>query len=182
MSKWQFIESELIADSIHAAFQRGNIYKASVNDSERAKLRDRLGELLSGFREEYKEGVVAEDHIGNIAKISRALTHEFRPILCNDKFRVGTSQKALNLYLKYMWCLDKVTIPPHCPFDGIIIKMLDLLPEYKAIQWTKMDSLDEYRALVAAAESRMREKSHPTLAEWELAVYERKSAGRARSE
>ncbi len=62
------------------------------------------------------------------------MTTEFKDILFGNGFRVGIAQKALNLYLKYLWCLGKITEPPHCPFDSIIIS------EIKCnIKWTEMD-------------------------------------------
>ena len=37
-------------------------------------------------------------------------------------FKIGHSQKLLNLMLKYYWCLEwlKYT-PPHCPIDRMIL-------------------------------------------------------------
>jgi len=44
MTKWEFIESELITASINAAFQRADVYADSeaYTDSRRQQLRDQL--------------------------------------------------------------------------------------------------------------------------------------------
>ena len=170
----QFIDSELIADSIHAAFQRGNIYHTTAKDSDRQKLRTCLANLLCDYRQQYAQTVLPETHKENIQHICDELTTKFGSFLCDKRFRIGTAQKALNLYLKYMWCLDRVSIPPHCPFDGIIINMLSLPAKYAHIQWTKLKTLGEYQALVDAAEIKMRAENYSSLAEWELEVYERR--------
>ena len=76
------------------------------------------------------------------------------------RIRIGTTQKVLNLYLKYLWVLNKIPEPPHCPFDGIIIDMMEL---NEPIRWTKFDDIDVYNKLINKVKD---EKM--TVAEWEL--------------
>ena len=42
----------------------------------------------------------------NIVALSEGLSEDHADILAGKRFRVGTAQKALNLYLKYLWCLQ----------------------------------------------------------------------------
>jgi hypothetical protein len=86
-------------------------------------------------------------------------------LLAGGKFRIGTAQKALNLYLKYLWCLGKIRMPPHCPFDAQIIKKI---PKSPCQSWTKLKDEEEYLKLVAAAN----DTANPlSLAVWELREY-----------
>jgi hypothetical protein len=87
-TRLEFLEGQLIASSIHAAFQRGNIY-SSAKDSQRLDLRERLGTLLRGYKDQYKKPVSDESHVKNIQTIANALTTEFGTFLCNGKFRIG---------------------------------------------------------------------------------------------
>jgi hypothetical protein len=65
-------------------------------------------------------------------------------------------------------------MPPHCPFDAVII---GVLPYKERISWTKLDSLDGYRTLVKAA----RLVAGPVpLAEWELRTYQENSSAAQR--
>lgn len=50
---------------------------------------------------------------------------------CSNVFRIGSAQKALNLYRKYLWCLGYIPFPPHCPFDATIIDQLPVCQKIK---------------------------------------------------
>jgi hypothetical protein len=91
------------------------------------------------------------------------------PFLNGGTLFFGVAQKALNLYLKYLWCWDPNFIPPHCPFDDKIIKALGALPVGVDTKWTTSNSVPSYRAWVAAA--RTIAGTNQSLAEWELEVW-----------
>jgi hypothetical protein len=46
--------------------------------------------------------VTKEDHIKNICMLANILTEKHYNILLNRRFRIGSAQKGLNLYLKYL--------------------------------------------------------------------------------
>jgi hypothetical protein len=113
--------------------------------------------------------VSGERHKENINQLANDLTAEFGNILCKGKFRIGIAQKALNLYLKYLWCMDQAALPPNCPFDSGIIGKLPLTPQQKReLEWTRLDRMDGYQALVEAGEKKIKETGDPSMAEWEL--------------
>jgi hypothetical protein len=177
--KWEFIEDELIANAIHAAFQRGGVYGDSKDNENqrRIQLRDCLANLLQDLRVQYEVSVSSTQHEKNIMLIASNISQDFGDILRNGKMRIGTAQKALNLYLKYMWCLGKIATPPHCPFDGIVIDLLTLEKDDRNIRWTTMDTMDQYRVLVDAAEKEMTKARCASLAEWELRSYSGRADG-----
>ena len=72
------------------------------------------------------------------------------PPCTEGRFRIGRAQKALNLYLKYLWAFGWIPPPPHCPFDSVVLRELSL-PKKHDIPWTKMDDVDVYRAWIEAA-------------------------------
>ena len=110
----QFIETGLLSDTISGAFQHATVY----NDQANVDARQRLGVAL---RKKLKELSVLYFH-GAVG----------------GRFRIGVAQKALNLYLKHLWCLDWIYEPPHCPFDNGIIRLLRPTP--RETLWTQMDS------------------------------------------
>jgi hypothetical protein len=173
MTKWEFIESELVTASINAAFQRGNVYSDSkaYSDPRREILRKRLSSLLRDLGTQYSETVSSVRHKQNIAKIADDLTTAFKDggLLRGNRFRVGIAQKALNLYLKYLWCLGKIATPPHCPFDDRIIGKLPLSEKQKRdLAWTALDSLDGYQVLIDAGLKKIKTTGHASLSDWEL--------------
>ena len=174
--KWEFIESELMTASINAAFQRADVYAdpKATTDPRRQTLRDKLASLLRNLGSQYSSTLSGPQHKINIAKIADDLTEAFKDtdLLRGKRFRIGTAQKALNLYLKYLWCLGKIPTPPHCPFDDRIIRKLPLSDqEKKDLQWTALDSLDGYQKLVDAGLAKIKETSHASLSEWELEAW-----------
>lgn len=72
------------------------------------KLREALRLWLTDIELQYCEAVAEEHHIKNIVSLSEKLSKEHAGALVNGRFRIGVAQKALNLYLKYLWCLGKV--------------------------------------------------------------------------
>jgi hypothetical protein len=85
-----------------------------------------------------------------------------------QRFRIGSAQKALNLYLKYLWCLGLIARPPHCPFD---YRILAKLPTCN-VKWTQLDSIVKYKEIVGEAEQLAKGK-RLSLADWELEEWQR---------
>jgi hypothetical protein len=176
MKKWQFIEDELVASSIRGALQRAKVYAHSTDSPERdrKRLRQSLAILLRDLARRYSTRVTPEAHGRNIQRIADFLTAEFRNknVLRGDKFRIGVAQKALNLYLKYLWCLGKAETPPHCPFDSRIIAKLPLTEQQrKNLRWTELNSTSDYQTLVAAGLQKIGTTGHSSLSEWELEAF-----------
>jgi hypothetical protein len=124
------------------------------------------------YGKKYAEQVENKQHERNVLHLAQRISRRYAAILKGRRFRLGTAQKALNLYLKYLWCLGRIPTPPHCPFDNGIIQKLKLP---KAPKWTALDSVRDYRVLVDAARAKTLEsKKEPFLpiAMWELCEYE----------
>jgi len=173
MTKSEFMKDQIASLSIQASFARGGGIYAQNTDAENKindQIRSTFKELLAQRAATYVDAVDSDTHIRTIEEIADKMTAEFKHCLFRGRFRIGTSQKAFNLYLKYMWCLDRAAQPPHCPFDGIIIQKLSAHLDRK-ILWTRLDSPDDYRALVDAGLKEIRQTGHKSLSEWELEVW-----------
>ncbi len=162
MDKSTFIDEEFRGLSIRAAFQRARIY-ADVTDVEREYVRSCVYNVLEEFAKRYATIQSDDIHEKHIEEFAERLTAECAARLHRNRFRIGVAQKALNLYLKYLWCNEKIPTPPHCPFDAVVIDGLGM-----NVLWTEMDSIDQYRTLVSAAKKKADGMS---LAEWELQAY-----------
>ena len=170
--------------SVLGALGRSNTYSKSPSEQEKSDFGNALREKLREIGDKYISPISEEEHLSNIKKIADDLTSNFSHCLKDGRFRIGISQKALNLYLKYLWCVGLIPMPPHCPFDSIII---GYLPECKALNWTAIDNIDDYKKLVNAARQKTAGKP---IAEWELEIWlksvqanrERKSVKRSGTE
>ncbi len=170
MPNWEFIEETMMLSTMRATLSRNSTYNQEVIPSDESKIamRQLFQDSIRDLLPTYKDPVSDKAHEDNIQRISDSVSKAYCDVLQNGRLRIGTVQKALNLYLKYMWCLEKITTPPHCPFDAVVIGYLKLL---KPIQWTKMDSIGDYQMLVAAARTELATHSLSSLADWELKTY-----------
>lgn len=148
-----------------ATVGRANVYERGLSETLRKPLQYSLRSQLELISKEYECNISEDAHERNIVKLSTYLTSNHFSILRNGQFRIGTAQKALNLYLKYLWCFGKIPEPPHCPFDFQIIKKL---PNYIGPSWTALNSIENYRELVIATKS---VANGVSLANWELQTY-----------
>jgi hypothetical protein len=72
--------------------------------------------------------------------------------------------------LKYLWCADIISTPPHCPVDRIVINKT----KYRGkVNWTQILEEAEYRKVIQAIMelSKAKQMSAP---EWELDFYNRR--------
>lgn len=142
-----------------------------------------LQEELRKLARSYEKPVEGEQHIQTIRGLAERLSKDFAEVLNDDILVFGIAQKALNVYLKYLWCADSSKVnPPHCPFDYDIISTLKLKPRTEH-RWTFCDSEDDYREWVRAAWDTTKKKGYSSLAEWEVvewAAIQAKKAARAR--
>lgn len=166
----KFLLSQFHGMVLQATVQRAAIYRSDASDRERARFHIGLRKKLDRMARHYERSVSERDHYRRIAALSDTLSRDHAVALRGGRFRIGPAQKALNLFLKYLWCSGWIAAPPHCPFDARII---DLLPYGDRVRWTRLDRLESYKQLVASAKLVAGPSS---LAEWELIAYERASA------
>ena len=161
----QFLRDELFSLTLMATVQRAGVYRSNTSEQKRRGFQATLRSTLEQLAEKYEKEVGDEAHIRNLVALSDSLTEEHASVLKGGHFRLGTAQKALNLYLKYLWCLGQIRRPPHCPFDYRIISKLS---SYDGPKWTELEQEIDYRKMVTAA--KLKAQGVP-LAIWELRAY-----------
>ncbi len=171
----RFLQDQFHGLVLAATVQRAHIYRPSASESLRNGFRVGLRRALDEYATEYTGHVDDRAHTRRIGALADRLSRNHASALVAGRFRIGPAQKALNLYLKYRWSAGWMPTPPHCPFDAVIMAAL---PYRARISWTKLDSLDEYRALVTVARTVAGALS---LAEWELLQYEKRSPASQRA-
>jgi hypothetical protein len=160
-----FLSDVIFGITLAGTSQRGNLYRREATTDERNQFRLALRRALENVAEQYRAPVSDDRHVANIDHLAKTLSKQQARALNGSRFRIGSAQKALNLYLKMLWCLDRIPTPPHCPFDRIV---LSHVPGCEDINWTQLDSLHDYKQIVRCARSAANGVS---LAEWELHFY-----------
>lgn len=160
-----FIEDELFGLTLQGTVQRSGVYRAGLTESGRKAFQRGLKSKLTKLLEHYRNSVNEQRHCTNIEELANHLSTEYAQVLADGRMKIGHAQKALNLYLKYMWCAGWIPEPPHCPFDRIV---LQFVPECKNMLWTKLDSMDDYNLIVKCSKIAAGTQS---LSMWELKIY-----------
>jgi hypothetical protein len=154
-------EEAAIRWSINAAVQRNNVY---LSESNRDIFREGRTELRTESQLYRQLDVVSDsEHCKIIRGIADRLSAKFAHLLNAGRLRFGTSQKAFNLYLKYLWHLGELPVPPHCPFDSVVLGTLGIYDS-----WTKSDDEAAYMRWVSAVRRKAGTISIP---EWECVAW-----------
>ncbi len=161
-------ESSAMSGAIQAALQHNKTYRSESDYGMRDTFRSEWATFIREESNNYVQPVSDVQHCEAIQRISDRLQVKFTQLLCDGHLRYGTSQKALNLYLKFLWRLGKVAMPPHCPVDRIVLNAggLDGV-------WTKCDSVNQYMGWINGLRARARPLS---LSEWEHQIWLRNIA------
>ena len=159
--------ADAMRNSLRAALQRNKTYMSGTPQNNREAFRRAWAALVTAATTRYSQPVTDEAHCHTISQIASFLTRTFGSILIGGRLRFGTSQKAFNLYLKFLWRLGVIPPPPHCPVDGVVLRIANL-----AGSWTQSDSETEYLKWIAGLRKLA---AQATLAGWEYAQWNRKS-------
>ena len=178
--KSNFIINELWQLSIAGAFQRAGIYKPDADEALKTTFKKELKEDLESFiAEQYFKPCTEAQHIKNIEKLSEH-TKEYASLLKNGQLNIGVSQKVLNLFIKYVWCLKLIPEPPHFPVDRTIQLILNKeakelnLPTITLKPWTQIATIESYLEVIDLAKRVQAAKSEYqklSLAELELKLH-----------
>lgn len=161
-------------NALLAAVRRNKIYAAGASGTDREEFRRSWGALLIERATTYYTPVTDSDHCRIIGEIADLLSSRFGCILTRGRLHFGTSQKAFNLYLKFLWRLGHLPKPPHCPMDRIVLRTVGL-----SVSWTKSDSEIEYMEWVTACRvTACRELgAGASLADWEYSLWNASAQG-----
>lgn len=168
--KKDFLITIALANTVIAAFSRATVYTKDATEEQRSELREALKTELRALGNRYRTSTPSDDeHMDNLRHLADQISRSFGDVLAGRRLRLGVAQKALNLYLKFLWCMGEITEPPHCPFDRTVLEAAPPLDRARPHQpWTRMDEEDEYRRWLAAARAAAGKEPLP---EWELGVW-----------
>ena len=101
------------------------MYRTEATLGQARALRAWLKAELVDLEPAYRTGSVPDDdHVARIISLAEAASATHSSTLADGELRIGVAQKALNLYLKHLWCLGRISESPLCPFDAVVISRL----------------------------------------------------------
>ena len=178
----RFLDREVLMLTRSGALGRARMYENGASPDEQRKLfRDALDARLQSMEGGYRKGNVSDrQHVANTEELSFEMSEAFHAILRDGRFRIGPTQKALNLFLKYQWARGLISPPPHCPVDSIVLDEIRRSPGCcgcpicRTATWTAMDDVRHYEHIIAVAKRVARRKGW-SLPEWELRIWQERT-------
>ena len=168
MNRKEFLRQTALFNAIGAAFQRALIYADGIENDAKEHLKCDLEEHLRRIESQYHKNVSPEKHLQTIEDVAKVMSRKHANILNDRRFRVGITQKAVNIYLKLLWCYGWISEPPHCPIDSIVLAEVG----DKKTKWTKIDDIKEYRAAIERIQTHIQQTgAMVSLSKWELYVW-----------
>ncbi len=174
----RFLDRETFTLTVNGAIGRNPTYRMDATEEGRRAFREALEAWLGAQIDEYRAGPVDDvRHTDNIEALSSELSARHDEVLLDGRLRIGTAQKALNLYLKYGWARGLIHEPPHCPIDSFVLAEIEKCPKDVGCEicygttWTKIVTRYEYLHFVDKAREAA-EARGLSLSRWELEVWE----------
>jgi len=172
IDKKRFLCYELGLLSLKAALSTRDgdapVYASGIEFHQRTKEKRVLRGVLEKIEPMYINGDVTENqHVEFIQMTADEVSKALGSSLHNRRFRIGVTQKLINLHLKYLWVPGYIEEPPHCPIDGIIRDKAKI-----TYNWTTNDSIEDYRQAVAELKKLANGRS---LSVWELEEFRRRA-------
>lgn len=153
-------------NSLNAALRRNPTYQANASRRERSDFRNAFASQILGHAARYKTEPSEDVQVNGLIEISDTLTRDYGEILRDNCLRLAAVQKATNLYLKFLWCLETdYPAPRHCPIDTIVLRAMNV-----GNDWTKLKSIDVYLWWISDLKKLSAEQGH-SLASWELQLW-----------
>jgi len=169
--KKQFLCYELGLLSLKAALSTRDgeapVYAKGVKIHQRKKEKKVFRSVLEKLEVMYAhDGVKENEHLEFIQITADNVSKELGNKLHNGRFRIGVTQKLINLHLKYLWVTGFIKEPFHCPIDGIIRDRANI-----SYNWTTNDSIEDYKNAIAKLRKVAGDRS---LSVWELEEFRRR--------
>lgn len=144
--KSNFILDIAIKNSIGSAITlRKQFFSKESSAEMREEFRRFLGDETIKIASKYKNQQTEQQCIIDMKKLMDSVNKQFKNKgLFQNKygFTLGQSQKVLTVYLKYLWCLDRIPLPPRAPLDGIMLRISEA--PYNMRTWGDILDINEY--------------------------------------
>jgi hypothetical protein len=145
---YEFLIRTFLSNTQGSSFQHAKVYGNNVSASQKQVFQNDFRRKLRALEIPYRNLVTEENHITTIRDFANQLSQAHPNVLANGRLRIGIAQKAINLYLKFLWSIDLIHEPPHCPVDRIVLTALG-----NNTNWTELDDIQDYLNIINSIRS-----------------------------
>jgi hypothetical protein len=141
-----FIQGIFLRNAFNAAISRGRVYAPRALPVEKKAFRSDCKRRLSTLGNRYFAWELdLDDYCQEIVNFCDAVSRDHTAALANGRLRVGTAQKMISLYLKYLWLSGDSSKKPICAvLDRPILVASGYLDPPN---WTEFDDIKLYERI-----------------------------------
>lgn len=138
-------EETAIVMAIGAGIKHNRLYGIALSIEHRDEIKIRW----AGYLREIAAWLVAHPHATQdeynekICYLKDSMNAAFHDWFTPEGFKISHAQKSISVYLKHLWCMGRVPMPPECPIDRTVLKAIGLKGHDAA--WTGINTIDEHR-------------------------------------
>lgn len=157
-----------LINAIRASVQRNTIYATDLPSDKREVIKEMWTYALESLASKYKNNQSKQQYLDDVLYLKNFMNKQFKDdkFFASTGFRISHAQKSLSVYLKYLWCTDKIEEPPCCPIDAIILQKVSI----NNVAWTAIDSINALENIIDIV-AEVAAKERKTIAKWELANF-----------
>ena len=162
-----FVHLMYLRMSIQSALGRGNVYSGTATPEDRIAFKQTCAEKLTQLGNRYFAWEYDLDrYIEEITSLCDSLSSLHGPILDQGRFRIGTAQKMISLYLKYLWLGGDSAKKPLCAVLDRGVLALSGYPNPPL--FTELDDAQIYRDIQIHIAKKCEPSQHGSPAVWEV--------------
>lgn len=162
-----------LTSALKAATQRNTLYTPQI---DRTLIRSYWKQQLVSIGEKYVTKQSESIFINDVKCLKCRMNQRFEGCFDNNSgkydkgFRISHAQKSLSVYLKHLWCMGKIAIPPVCPIDRRILSSV----KAPNTNWCYVNDIDDYKQQLKYVKygKNVGKKNDDPLAVWELLAFQ----------
>lgn len=165
-----FIHRMVLRNSTNAAIQRANVYSSTTSQIGKNAFREDLKRWLTQlglryFAWEYN----GKKYCDEITSLKTHLNTRHSFLLNGGNVKIGVCQKAITLYLKYLWLLgDNSKKPIYATLDRGIMNLAGVT---NPPNWTELDDIQEYERVVREIDNFAQNQGWESGSVWEAETW-----------
>ena len=135
--KEQFIVNNPHANrGLKAAAGHVKLYANNVTFQQKGDIKRFWVETIDVLAEKYVEQQTLDSFVSDVRELRNQMNNRFPNTFVTGDFPFARAQKSFSVVLKYLWCDNRIAMPPTCPIDRGVLQRMGA--PYDSWNWTEM--------------------------------------------
>ena len=135
--KEQFIVNNPHANKgLKAAAGHVKLYANNVTSREKEEIKRFWVQTIDVLAEKYAVPQTLDRFVSDVCELRNQMNNRFPDAFVDGEFPFSRAQKSFSVVLKYLWCDNRIAMPPTCPIDRGVLR--EMGAPYDSWNWTGM--------------------------------------------